>query len=361
MYMDSVMMPLEETICEVNSQPEAVSAAINANHSSIVELAQIIVNKNINHLYLVGSGDSMFAGQCVEQAYREYARTPLIITQAYEYAIYGDVGINENSAVIVISSSGRLSTTRDALDRALSSKALVIGITDYANIENPFFSKPQYKLIPGAVKKGWPTQTTTATIMLLLDLAIQMGKLNGTLSKHKGEELFEILADIPLLMKNVLHQSSSLTKRLGQKLVAVETMYFIGSGQGYGVANIGGALMAEGPQRVGVPLYVEEFHHSLRVHTIDLGMPIFLIAPRDPAYQRYLDTVEAVKHRGGYITVIINKDNERIESSANTIIRIPEVPYEMSPLLSLLPLQQFSIELTKSRLASGYQRPWDSD
>ncbi len=180
------LMPLHATKHEVDHQPEVVATALKANHADIVALATEIARRGIDKCYLVGSGDSMFAGLCVKEAFQSYARMPLDVIQAYEYAAFGQEGVDEHSAILVISSSGRKSTTRNALERALKSPGLVIGVTDCAVEDNPFFSEPCYKLVPGATKDGWPTQTTTATIALLIDLAIQIGKHKGIISKLSG-------------------------------------------------------------------------------------------------------------------------------------------------------------------------------
>ncbi len=352
------LMPLQETRKEVDHQPKVVAASLETNHSDITALANEIVKKGIDKIYLAGSGDSMFAGLCVKEAFQSYARIPLEVIQAYEYAAFGQEGVDGRSAIIVVSSSGRISTTRNALDRALKSPGLVIGITDRAAEDNPFYSEPDYKLVPGAIKDGWPTQTTTATIALLIDLAIQIGKSKAVISNSQAGESFEDLNRVLQQMSIVLDESSEPMLQVAHKVIDAKTICFVGSGPGYGVANVGAALMAEGPQRVGLPLYVEEFHHSLRINTLDLGMPLFLIAPRDQAYQRYLDTAQAVKNWGGYLIAIVTEGDEQIASMANTVVQIPDVPVPMHSLLTMLPLHQFSIALTECRVARGYERPW---
>jgi glutamine---fructose-6-phosphate transaminase (isomerizing) len=358
MTIHQELMPLHETRKEVDHQPTVVAASLEANHSDIFDLAQEIVKSGIDKCYLVGSGDSMFAGLCVKEAFQSYAKMPLDVIQAYEYAAFGQEGVDEHAAIIVISSSGRVSTTRKALDRALKSSGLVIGVTDRAADDNPFYAEPKYKLVPGAIKDGWPTQTTTATIALLIDLAIQIGKSKGVSSNSTSDKSFDELNCVLQQMSIVLDRSSEPMVKVAQKVIDAKTICFVGSGPGYGVANIGAALMAEGPQRVGLPLYVEEFHHSLRINTMDLGMPLFLIAPRDQAYQRYLDTARVVKNWGGYLIAIVTEGDEQIASMANTVVQIPDVPVPMHSLLTMLPLHQFSIALTEGRVARGYKRPW---
>lgn len=357
----TIMMPLEDTISEVNQQPEVVDKALRNNRTKIVELAQILSKNEIETIHIVGAGDSMFLGQCVKEAFHLYSGLPLAVIQAYEYAVYGELAIQQRTALFVISSSGRISTTRDALVRALHTNAFVVGVTDNPSQDNPFYTEPEFVLIPGGIKNGWPTQTTTASIAVFISLAIELGRLRGHLESADADQLLAKLSDMPKLMQETISKTRTKMCQIAEKFVNTETLYFIGSGPGYGVANIGGAVMAEGPQKIGVPLHVEEFHHSLRVNTVGLDMPVFLIAPKDPAYQRYLDTVDSIKKWGGYLIAIIGEHDELISKEANAFVQIPEVPYPMSPLLSVLPLHLFSIEITDYLVRIGYQRPWKSN
>ena len=84
--------------------------------------------------------------------------------------MYGSLMADENSAVVVISSSGRPTTTWDALDRALQTESYVVGISDTDYEGNPFLEKPHASINPSAKKLGMPAQTTTVTIGLLINL-----------------------------------------------------------------------------------------------------------------------------------------------------------------------------------------------
>ena len=357
MENQAVLMPLEATIEEVLCQPEVVKNAIKKNRNQNKALAEVICDRGIETIFVIGSGDSLFSGMSVKQAFNDFAGIPLFFRQAYEYAKFGDIAAEQNSAVIVISSSGRQSTTRDALERSLRSADITVGITDVETDENPFHTKPEHVLLPGAVKKGWPTQTTTSTIAVLLDVAVQIGKTSGSLTEREVSELSHQLDQIPEMMSALLSENQSVMRKIAEQFLYVNGIYFIGSGPGYGVANIGGAVMAEGPQKIGVPLYVEEFHHSLRLNTIQQGTPVFLIAPKDPAYQRYLDTMNAVVEWGGYLIAIVDQEDQEIAAKSNVAIALPSVHYQMSPLLSLMPIHQFSIEITQAMVNKGYQRP----
>ena len=158
---DQSMMPIAATRAEVAAQPEVIARVLAEQSTTIRELAQQLAARDTRRIALLGSGDSWFAGMACRLAFATYSGLPAEAIQAYEYASYGDPSFDAATAAIVISSSGRPTTTWDALDRALRTAAYVIGITDKPYAGNPFHEKVHTALVPGAAKVGWPAQTTT--------------------------------------------------------------------------------------------------------------------------------------------------------------------------------------------------------
>ena len=138
---DKALMPISATRQEVSDQPKVIAGVLERLKPQIVEIAQTFADRQINQVAASGSGDSWFAAQAVRLAWERYAGVPFEAMQAYEYAAYGRIGNDGRTAHFVISSSGRPTTTWDALDRALGTAALVVGITD-----NPAASNPCWRL-----------------------------------------------------------------------------------------------------------------------------------------------------------------------------------------------------------------------
>ena len=354
---EQAIMPIADTRREVAEQPVVVARVLEELHDSVRQIATTLVERNIRRLLLVGSGDSWFAGMAVRLAFERYAGLPTEPLQAYEYAAYGHPGVDVHSAVIVISSSGRPTTTWDALDRALDTPAYVIGISDYNYGGNPFIEKPHTALVPGAVKKGLPAQTTTATIAVLVNLAIELGRANDYLDDKQADEYLAKLNEIPSHMQWVLSNSMQIAEILASELQENRYYTFIGGGPSFAVANIGGALLAEGPQEAGLPLAVEEFHHALRFGVISPGEPVVLIAPSGCVSSRNLDTAQSLRNYGAKLIAIVDEDDETIRPLADTLFTLPAVPEPMSPLLTVLPLHNLSIQISSQKIAAGYQRP----
>ena len=357
---EQAMMPISATRREVAAQPGVIARVLADQAGAIRELAERLAARNTNQIAIVGSGDSWFAGIACRLAFETYSGIAAEALQAYEYAAYGCPGFDAQSAVIVISSSGRPTTTWDALDRALSTAAYVIGITDNPYVGNPFREKVHTALVPGAAKVGWPAQTTTATIALLIQLAIELGRARGHLDEAAASSLLAELHGMPAHMESVLTQSDSWAEGLAKLLLSGSVrrnVTFVGSGPSLGVAYTGMALLAEGPQEVGIAMAVEEFHHGLHIATIGRDDVVVVVAPHGAANKRYLETATSVQRWGVQLVAIVDPRDVAIRGLASSVCEVPAVSEPMSPLLTLLPLHQLSLQLAAQKVAAGYQRP----
>ena len=355
---NTAMMPIANTREEVAAQPQVIERVLQELAPQIEELAGQMTDRKINQVLASGSGDSWFAAQAVRCAWEAYAGVPFEPLQAYEYAAYGRLGSDEQTAHFVISSSGRPTTTWDALDLALASGALVVGITDNPAENNPFVTKPPIVLIPKGSKVGWPAQTTSATIATFISLAIAFGKARGYLSSDKAAQLNDQLNKIPEQMTAVLDQSTPWVEKFVATLNDQRRQYtFVGGGPSFAMAQNGSALLAAGPQEAGMPLTVEEFHHALRIGVVKPEDVVVLIAPQSVVESRCRDTARVVRAWGSQLLVIATPETADLLEAETDGIVLPAVADAMSPLLTLLPLHALSIALAAQKVAAGYQRP----
>lgn len=354
---ERAMMPIAATRQEVATQPQVVARVLDAQEQHVKALAQTLAERETGQVLASGSGDSWFAAQAVRLAWEQLAGLPFEVYQAYEYAAYGRPGENGRTAHFVISSSGRPTTTWDALERALESGAYVVGVTDNASPENPFVSRPHGALVPGAVKAGWPTQTTTATMALLLDLAIATGKARGHLAADEAARQARALRATARQMVAVLADAVAWAERLAPSLAAQCLYTLVGGGPSFAVAQMGSALLAEGPQEVGLPLAVEEFHHALRVATIGEAEPVILIAPGGRSAHRCRDTARVVREWGAQLLPLVTPELESLLDESRNGLLLPQLSEPFSPLLTVLPLQALSIALASQKVEGGYHRP----
>jgi glucosamine--fructose-6-phosphate aminotransferase (isomerizing) len=72
---------------------------------------------------------------------------------------------------------------------------------------------------------------------------------------------------------------------------------------------------------------------------IDDEMPVIALAPRDPWYEKTLSQIEQTKARGGVVIAVATDGDELIPTIADHILWVPETPWMLAPVATIIPLQ----------------------
>ena len=357
------IMPLDATRDEIDGTPAAMSRALEALAPSVRDLATALALRRIARVAIIGSGDSLAVGMMAAGAFAQFARRQLDAVQAYEFATYGYPDFGGDRAAILISSSGRPSPVRDALTRALTGDAFVIGVSDRAGRDNPFLSRPAFSLCPGAAKRGMPTQSTSVTLALLLRLSIEWGQILGHVID--GTALEELLI-VPKRLAFIAQAQGKAASAIGVALGDWRRIHIVGAGPNVGTAEAAALLFAAGPGLAAVAHSVEEIHHALKLATLGNGDLVLVLAPREARAERLLaETVGAAGKRGAHVIVL---GTSGLGGAAE--IPLPRTLEALSPLLMLPVLQRMALSAALSvadnatlsfrtrPFASSYRAEW---
>ena len=71
----------------------------------------------------------------------------------------------------------------------------------------------------------------------------------------------------------------------------------------------------------------------------DEDMPVIVIAPKDPWYEKMLSQIEQTKARNAPVIVLATDGDEQIPPLANQVMWIPETSWMLSPVFTVIPLQ----------------------
>jgi len=72
---------------------------------------------------------------------------------------------------------------------------------------------------------------------------------------------------------------------------------------------------------------------------IDKEMPVVVLAPKDPWYDKMISQIEQVRSRGGTVVAVATDGDEQIPALADHILWIPKTPWLLSPVITAIPLQ----------------------
>jgi glucosamine--fructose-6-phosphate aminotransferase (isomerizing) len=82
---------------------------------------------------------------------------------------------------------------------------------------------------------------------------------------------------------------------------------------------------------------------------IDENMPVVVIALKDSVYEKVLSNIQEVKARQGKIIALATEGDKDIQSKVDHVIYIPETVEQLTPLLSIIPLQLLAYHMAVMR------------
>ena len=82
---------------------------------------------------------------------------------------------------------------------------------------------------------------------------------------------------------------------------------------------------------------------------VDKDMPVLAIAPKDPWYEKMISQIEQAKARGGRVIVVATEGDERVTALADHVLWVPEVPWLLSPIATVIPLQLLAYHIAAKR------------
>ena len=123
---------------------------------------------------LVGCGDSLAVMIAARQALESTLGVPCEPMQSLEFAYYHAHLVDADTAVIALSSSGETTRTVEALLRRPASRIVYRCPDQHGRLDPATEADTALKI--EATRVGWPTQSSTAALALLLELAIRVGE-----------------------------------------------------------------------------------------------------------------------------------------------------------------------------------------
>jgi glucosamine--fructose-6-phosphate aminotransferase (isomerizing) len=74
-----------------------------------------------------------------------------------------------------------------------------------------------------------------------------------------------------------------------------------------------------------------------------------VIAPKDPWYEKMFSQIEQAKSRGGHVIAVATDGDGLIPPIADQVIWVPETPWMLSPVTTVIPLQLLAYHIAALR------------
>ena len=333
---------VERTRTEMMLQGSAIAATLHAQGTVIADIAAAVAKRRIRRVAITGCGDSWFAAMGVRHVFERLTKLPFEAAQALDFACYGVHTCDDQTLVIGISSGGNTPAVMAALEAARARGAFALGVSNTPG--SAILSQFDGGLLVYAKRLGWPTQSTNATMALLIALARQMAP--GALADETGRQ---IAALVPML-DTLSYQLDATMKAIAGEICVAQLVLFAGLGPNLAAAHMGAAKVKELSPVHALALPLEEYHHY---RSQKPGDPLFLVATDPASAQRALDTALVSQSRGGYTVALLSTPSPEIAARVQHVVTLPAVDAALCVFVASVPLHLMAYHFAKARDARG--------
>ncbi len=303
--------------------------------------------QRLHKIYLIACGTSYYAGLIGKYMIESIARLSVEVEYASEFRYYCPI-IDRNTAVLAITQSGETADTLAASELARQEGALLWSIVNAVGSQSMRLSDGYIAMQAGPEIGVASTKAFIASLVDLYLLACLLGELRGELSPQRRRALIDDLTLLPDLAGRVLDHDHEYEELAGH-LYRAQNFLFLGRGINYPVAMEGALKLKEISYIHAEGYPAGEMKHG-PIALIDETMPVVAIATRgDNLYDKMVSQIEQARARGGIVIAVANEGDEAIAAKADYVIRVPETPPLLAPIVNTIPLQLLSYHIAVRR------------
>lgn len=337
---------------EIHEQPKGIEETLSRSltEDGRIKLYGIEMSKeqleSYNKIVIVACGTAYHAGLVGQYIIEKIAKIPVEIDVASEFR-YRDPFIDEKTLFIGISQSGETADTLEAIREAKRKGAHVISIVNVVGSSVARESDQVFYTFAGPEISVASTKAYTTQLLCLYMLALYFAELKGTITEEYYFRVIDELKAIPEKMERCLELKEQI-KGLAANYYDREQVFFIGRGLDSAVAYEGSLKLKEVSYISSFAIAAGEMKHG----TIALMQPktiLLALATQDCLFDKMVSNIQEVKARNAHIISIAKEGKTSIEEHSDETIYIPECMDEVSPLLSVIPLQLYAYYVAYDR------------
>ncbi len=335
---------------QVRSLTDTIAGRVDFENGEGVRLPELNLTPEkalrINKIFITACGTASHAGMVGKVLIEHIARIPVEVDIASEFR-YRDPIIDENTVVLAISQSGETADTLAAMEEAHKKGAMLWSIVNAIGSQAMRIADGSISMQSGPEIGVASTKAYTAPLVDLYMLAILLGDLRGTLKKANRRKLLADLRLVPDLVGRCLDREAEVEK-IARALVDTKDCLYLGRGINMPTAYEGALKLKEISYIHAEGYPAGEMKHG-PIALIDRDMPVVVIAPRDPWYDKMLSQLEQAKARGGIVIAVATDGDETIAALADHVLWVPETPWLLSPVITVIPLQMLAYHIATLR------------
>ena len=326
---------------EIFEQPTVVAQTLSSylhQAETRVALPQFDFDiSNIRRVTIVACGTSFYAGLVAKYWFEQFARVPVDIDVASEFR-YREPVLEEGGLSLFISQSGETADTLAAL-RHCAEQGQTIAVV--CNVPTSSMAREADLLLPthaGPEIGVASTKAFTCQLAVLAALAAHMAVKKGLMSRAEEADVVEHLLEAPACLNAALDHDDDIAA-MAHLIAPARDVLYLGRGPDYPLA-LEGALKLKEISYIHAEGYASgEMKHG-PIALIDDEVPVVVIAPSGPLFEKTVSNMEEVRARGGKVVLISDAEGlAQAGEGCMATIEMPRVHPLIAPLVYAIPVQ----------------------
>ena len=302
--------------------------------------------EKFNNVYIVACGTAYHAGLIGKFAIEKLAHIHVEVDVASEFR-YRDPYIDENTLFIAISQSGETLDTLGALRMAKEKGARIMSVVNVVGSSIARESDDVFYTWAGPEIAVASTKAYTTQLVCMYLIALYMGRKKEVLTEELYRSYLKELEMIPDKLEEFLKKQDEVEAIAG-RMYQQDSAFFIGRGVDSSVALEGSLKLKEISYINSFAIAAGELKHGT-IALIEKGTPVIALATQQPLLEKTVSNIQEVKARGAFVFAVAQEGSEEVLKDADEVVLIPQCMDDVSPLLSIVPLQLFSYFIARFR------------
>jgi len=341
---------------EIAENPDAVANTLRGRIvNDVVRIPELTdlgdeMLRGINRIIIIGCGTAAYAGMVGAYAIEQWSHIPVDVQLSHEFR-YRDPVITPETLVISVSQSGETMDTLMAVKYARERGARTISICNTQGATIPRESDAVVYIHAGPEVAVASTKAFVAQITGLYLIGLHFAAIRETLPTAELQRLARELQELPAKVALVLETGESV-KQLARWMSDTPAVLFLGRHVGYPVALEGALKLKELAYIHAEGFAAGELKHG-PIALIDHGQPVFVVVPSprgsELLHSKVVSNIQEIRARGARVIAIAEQGDAAVLPHADEVIAIPYTDPMLEPILAVIPLQIFAMELATAK------------
>lgn len=330
---------------EINEQPDVIRNVLFEKFRNIeqpIELKEVTLNKdnikNLKRVEIIACGTSLHAAMIGKYIIETFTGIPVDVDASSEY-IYKKAVTSANDLVIGVSQSGETADTITAIKQAKDKNAHILIMTNRSDSTMARLADSLISVNAGIEISVAATKSYTAQLLSFYLLAIYIAEAKRSLDETYLKELKQEIVLLPQKIEQILlKENQDKIINCAKTFANMKNFIFIARGINLATA-LEGALKLKEISYINATGYsAGELKHG-PIAMLDENMPVLAILMPGIVYDKILSNAQEAKARNARLIAVTSSKDKELDDLFEFVLRIPEVPEILSPLVTVVVLQ----------------------